>query len=198
MYNYEDLNYEINEIFNYMIKNPTGTIEQVKENVRISQSDVFIVINLFHKSDIIMRYKSSKGSSYSLKKKITPVSFGKAINIGIDIDTLEKYFELENSESLHDLTYFIASGDLEKAIIEEEENKKKIFIENISEKCKTELVETAIYEHITSINNIIEKQKEEKNNDSVINLLSEISEELGKEFEQIKNKMIEKRISSLR
>lgn len=198
MYNYEDLNYEINEIFNYMIKNPTGTIEQLKENVRISQSDVFIVINLFHKSDIIMRYKSSKGSSYSLKKKITPVSFGKAINIGIDIDTLEKYFELENSESLHDLTYFIASGDLEKAIIEEEENKKKIFIENISEKCKTELVETAIYEHITSINNIIEKQKEEKNNDSVINLLSEISEELGKEFEQIKNKMIEKRISSLR
>ena len=198
MYNYEDLNYEINEIFNYMIKNPTGTIEQVKENVRISQSDVFIVINLFHKSDIIMRYKSSKGSSYSLKKKITPVSFGKAINIGIDIDTLEKYFELENSESLHDLTYFIASGDLEKAIIEEEENKKKIFIENISEKCKTELVETAIYEHITSINNIIEKQKEEKNSDSVINLLSEISEELGKEFEQIKNKMIEKRISSLR
>lgn len=198
MYNYEDLNYEINEIFNYMIKNPTGTIEQVKENVSISQSDVFIVINLFHKSDIIMRYKSSKGSSYSLKKKITPISFGKAISIGIDIDTLEKYFELENSESLHDLTYFIASGDLEKAIIEEEENKKKIFIENVSEKCKTELVETAIYEHITTINNIIEKQKEEKNNDSVINLLSEISEELGKEFEQIKNKMIEKRISSLR
>lgn len=198
MYNYEDLNYEINEIFNYMTKNPKGTIDKLKEDIKVSNSDILIIINVFHKSDLIMRYKTNNGSAYSLKKKITPISFGKAINIGIDIDNLEKYFELENSESLHDLTYFIASGSLEKAIEEEEENKKNKFIDSVSEKCKSELAETAISEHIMNIKNVIIKQQSQDVNKSVINLLSEISDELEKEFEQMKNKMIEKKVSSLR
>lgn len=198
MYNYEDLNYEINEIFNYMIKNPKGTIDKIKEDVKIANSDILIIINVFHKSDLIMRYKTNKGSGYSLKKKITPISFGKAINIGIDIDNLEKHFELENSESLHDLTYFIESGSLEKAIEEEENTKKRKFIDSVSEKCKSDMAGAAISEHINNIKNVIFKQKEQEENASVINLLSEISEELEKEFEQMKNKMIEKKVSALR
>lgn len=198
MYEYEDLNYEINKIFDYMIKYPKGNVKSIENNTNIPKSDILIILNIFSKSGIIIKLKDignkGFGSSYSLNKVISSVSFGKAVNLGIDINQLEKHFTLENNESLSELTYFIKSGELEQAIEFEENKKREDFIDSIKEKCNTELAETNLSIHIQNIKSLLSKENDVEFSPVVKNLLDEISCEIEKEYDEMRDKLINKKI----
>ena len=200
MYDYDDINYEINEVFSYMVKNKKGSVSKMISDLPISKSDILIIVNLFSKNEIILKYKDAKqGTSFSLKNEISPLMFGKAINVGIDIQALEEHFNLKDENDIYTITEYIASGELDRAIEEEDKKKKQEYIKSVEENSKSIVSTMAIGDYCSKISNIINNQEKNKTLDDVsLRILKDISSELNSEFDIACKKLQEKKLAGIK
>lgn len=194
---HEDLEYETNTIFKYISNNKKGTLNKLIDDVDIEKKVVIVVFNLLYKNGLIDKSKKNDLIYYETKPTLSSVEFGKGINLGIDLTFLKENIVLSEGKTIEDLTNFIVSGELEKAIEEEETKKVEEFKKEIEKQCQLQISQTMLGDHREDLKNIISRQKENKTLDeNSINLLMEIENVLDKEYENLFDKLKNKKISS--
>lgn len=193
MFDNEGLEYNINIMFQYIIKNPKGEVVELIDNVNIEKKQAMIAFNLFFKNGIIEKKKLGSKDNYFVKEEISPIIFGKAINMGIEIEELEKFFKFKEGETLKDLTQFISSGNLDEEIKKEEQEKRNQFISEVEKQCKAQVDDTLL--GILSKN--VESTIKDVNDKEVSKLLNEISLNLNKELKNVCDKLKEKKLSNI-
>lgn len=197
MFNNEDLEYEINAVFLYMINNNEGNIKDLIIETGIDNKAGIIIINSFNKNGLIKKYKKNEENMYKLNKIVSSVVFGKIINMGVNIEDLEKNIKLSDAETLKDLTNFISNGSLDKIIEEEENKRKEDFIKTIEDTCKSQIAQTSLGIHCENIEKVISKGKKDLTiSKEAMVILEEIKQELNNEFEGVIDKLKNKKISN--
>lgn len=197
MFDNEDIEYEINAVFLYMVKNNIGNIKELIKETGVGNKAGIIIVNSFNKNGLIEKYREKEENMYKLNLTVSSVVFGKIINMGVNIEELEKNIKLSDAETLKDLTNFISNGSLDKIIEEEENKKREDFLKNIEDNCKSQIAQTSLGIHCENIEKVINKSKNEQViSKEAMNILEEIKEELKNEFNGVLNKLKNKKISN--
>lgn len=195
MSEYSELEYEINEMFDYIVLNPKGYVSDIIKNINIDEKNVKIVLNIFAKNNLIEKIKIDNENGYSFQKDVSIVTFAKAINLGVELSKLEK--ELNYKGTIKDIFNFIKSGEFDEAIEEEENNKKIKFIENIEKQSREQLKDTPIGFYKKILEDLVNEDFKSEHQE-LKDLISEIKASMDKEFDSVSSKLVNKKTSTIK
>jgi hypothetical protein len=195
MSEYSELEYEINEMFDYVVLNPKGYVSDIIKNINIDEKNVKIVLNIFAKNNLIEKIKIDTENGYSFQKDVSIVTFAKAINLGVELSKLEKERNYKGTNK--DIFNFIKSGEFDEAIEEEENNKKIKFIENIEKQSREQLKDTPIGFYKKILEDLVSEDFKSEHQE-LKDLISEIKASMDKEFDSVSNKLVNKKTSTIK